>query len=468
MMISANYKYIFKDPRLGSRGLELNNGLFINSIHSIQQLATSRAQQVAFYRFLKNDKVTEDALIKELSGRCNKLCKDKIVLAIQDTTEINLCSHKNRIDKTSGIGDLADGKNGLGFMIHPSLVVDANTCFPLGFSHIKIWNRDIDMADKHERDYKSLPIEEKESNKWPETSKETKDSLKDAKAIIIVQDREGDIYEQFAQVPDEKTFLLIRSKNDRRIQSNESLWSSLSHAGLKGHYQVDVEADQRRKTPARAAIVEVRYVTETILRPKNHINKGLPRSIKINAIEAKEINTAVENPIHWRIVTTWPVEDFTECICVLQWYTWRWQIEELFRTLKKEGYDIEASELENPWAIRKLAIIIMDVIIKLMQMRFAYNQPEGEPSPPVETVFREEEQQCLKEITKKYEGKTQKLKNPYAANTLKWAVWTIARLGGWKGYKSQRPPGMTTLQIGLGKFYDIFDGWGLIKDVCTR
>ena len=467
-MISVNYSKAFKDARLAKRGLELNLSLFINAVHSILQIARTRAQQIAFYRFLKNDKVTEDALIKELSGRCNMLCKDKIVLAIQDTTEINLSSHKNRIDKTSGIGDLADGKNGLGFMMHPSLIVDAITCFPYGFSHIKIWNREIDMADKHERDYKSLSIEEKESNKWPETSKETKDNLKDAKAIIIVQDREGDIYEQFAQIPDEKTFLLIRSKNDRRTHGNDKLWNTLGNAGVLGHYEVEVEADQRRKTSARTAIVEVRRVKETILRPKNHINKGLPRSIELYAIEAKEVNDKVENPIHWRIVTTWPVEDFTGCICVLQWYTWRWQIEELFRTLKKEGYDIESSELKNPWAIRKLAIMIMDVIIKLMQMRFTYNQPEGETEPPVETVFSEEEQQCLKEITKKYEGKTQKLKNPYDPNTLRWAVWTIARLGGWKGYKSQRPPGMTTLQIGLSKFYDIFDGYGLIKDVCTR
>jgi hypothetical protein len=467
-VISVNYNNIFGDKRIEKRGNELNNNLFVNSVHSIQQIAQTRAQQIGFYRFLHNNKVTEDSLVKELSNRCNKLCKDKVVLAIQDTTEINLCAHRNRIDKKSGIGDLADGKNGLGFMIHPSLVVDANSCFPLGFSHIKMWNREIDMADKHDRDYKKLPIEEKESNKWPQTSKATKDNLTDAKAIIIVQDREGDIYEQFASIPDEKTFLLIRSKNDRRTEDKEKLWEVLSQSPTLGHYEIYIEADKRRKTPARTAIVEVRCVAASILRPQNHINKELPPSIQLYAIEAREVNSEVENPVHWRIVTTWPIDEFVGCVCVLQWYTWRWQIEELFRTLKKEGYNIEASELQNPWAIRKLAIMIMDVIIKLMQMRIAYNEPEGEPTIPVETVFNMEERQCLAEITKKYEGKTHKLKNPYSNNTLKWAVWTIARLGGWKGYKSQRPPGMTTLQIGLGKLYEIFNGWELQKNVCTR
>ena len=467
-MIGVNYSKKFGDKRIEERGLDLHNGLFRNSVNSIQQIAQTRAEQKAYYRFLRNGKVTEDILVKELSDRCNILSKGKIVLAIQDTTEINLCKHRNRIDKKSGIGDMTDSKNGLGFMIHPSLVVDAINCFPLGFSHIKIWNREIDMADKHARDYPNLPIEEKESNKWPETCKETKDKLKDAEAIIIVQDREGDIYEQFAKVPDEKTFLLIRSKNDRRTDDKESLWSLLSQASVWGHYEVEVEADKRRKTLARTANVDVKCVKATVKRPKNHQNKELPASIELYAIEAKEVNSEVENPIHWRIVTTWPVEDFAGCSCVLEWYTWRWQIEELFRTLKKEGYNIEGSELENPWAIRKLAIMMMDIIIKLMQMRIAYNEPEMHQSSPAEVIFNKEEQQCLKEINRKLEGKTQKLKNPHPVNTLNWAVWSIARLGGWKGYKSQRPPGMTTLQMGLIKFFDIFNGWELSKDVGTR
>jgi len=43
----------------------------------------------------------------------------------------------------------------------------------------------------------------------------------------------------------------------------------------------------------------------------------------------------------------------------------------------------------------------------------------------------------------------------------------IARLGGWKGYASKRKPGITTLWIGLEKFYDTCNGWMLAKDVST-
>src|SRR4051812_8249485 len=33
------------------------------------------------------------------------------------------------------------------------------------------------------------------------------------------------------------------------------------------------------------------------------------------------------------------------------------------------------------------------------------------------------------------------LANPHPTDSLAWAAWIIARLGGWNGYASSRPPG---------------------------
>jgi hypothetical protein len=48
------------------------------------------------------------------------------------------------------------------------------------------------------------------------------------------------------------------------------------------------------------------------------------------------------------------------------------------------------------------------------------------------------------------------------------APWLIARLGGWKGFPSQRPPGVITLYEGWCRFFNIFDGWAIAKDVYKR
>ena len=142
-------------------------------------------------------------------------------------------------------------------------------------------------------------------------------------------------------------------------------------------------------------------------------------------------------------------------------------IEEVFRILKKEGYNIEASELESPKTMKKLSLLMLSTITKLFQMRYCYNVPEGENLESI-MCFSEPELECLEMQCTILEGKTQKLQNPFPKESLSHVTWTIARLGGWKGYKSERPPGITTLWIGLMRFYDIFEGWKMYKDVYTR
>ncbi|NQY08289.1 MAG: hypothetical protein HRT71_02070 [Flavobacteriales bacterium] len=100
-------------------------------------------------------------------------------------------------------------------------------------------------------------------------------------------------------------------------------------------------------------------------------------------------------------------------------------------------------------------------------MRYCYKIPEGENLESM-MCFSEQELECLETQWTILEGKTKKLQNPFPKESLSYTTWIIARLGGWKGYKSERPPGITTLWIGLMRFYDIFEGWKMYKDVYTR
>ncbi|KQW97322.1 hypothetical protein ASC72_15905, partial [Flavobacterium sp. Root420] len=78
--------------------------MFANSIYSIRQLAESDAEAKVIYRFLQNDNVSEADIIKNMSFNCVSCVEDKSVLCIQDSSEINLYNHRNRIKKDESIG----------------------------------------------------------------------------------------------------------------------------------------------------------------------------------------------------------------------------------------------------------------------------------------------------------------------------------------------------------------------------
>jgi|SRR5882672_4103881 len=453
------------DLRLLYRGNKILGDLFSKSVHSIRQVTEDESAAKGFYRFLQNDRVNEEDIISNMVTNCRMACTGKYVICLQDTTEINLSSHSKRIKKDSYVGTTnAKGEKGLGFFLHPSLVLDACNGTPYGYADIKVWNRSSELTTKFERAYNSLPIEEKESYKWIEVSKNTKSALCDiVERIVIVQDREGDIYEQFAIIPDDKTDLLIRARTNRTLSDKTKLFSCLCTHQAKGSYELVVSGKQSRKK--RKATIEIRY-KEAEINKTDGTSKGVAASTRLYLIEAKEVNYSGSDKICWRLLTTIPVESIEIARACIEWYSWRWTIEEVFKILKKEGYNIEASELEYASSVRKLCLLIMEVIIKLFLMRLAYSEPEVELSAA--TCFTQDEQEFLEHQITRLEGKTEKQRNPHKANDLKRYTWAIARLGGWKGYESKRHPGITTLWIGLKYFKAAFEGWEIMRNVSTR
>lgn len=463
--MQTRYFENLKDKRLLNRSNSILNRLFANSIYSIRQLAESDSEAKAIYRFLQNDNVSEADIIKNMSFNCVSCVEEKSVLCIQDSSEINLYNHRNRIKKDESIGLTNASVGGLGFFIHPSFIIDADTLMPYGFSDVKIWNRGHQLPPKMKTNtHNRIPIEEKESYRWIDSSLETKKRLSKAKEIIIIQDREGDIFEQFCLVPDSKTHLLIRSRFNRLLDNKIKLFDYLSSQPLQGTYTIELEGDKRRNIQKRTATIEVRF-SEITIGKHQYSGKHLPDKINLYAIEAKEVGENIENPILWRLLTTKKVEDLQTALLCIEWYTYRWTIEEVFRILKKEGFNIEASELSQGKAVRKLCLLMLETIIKLFIMQIAYaSEEETEPK----SCFSEEEIECLELQIIQLEGKTEKLKNPYKSSDLKRYIWAIARLGGWKGYLSERKPGITTFWIGLQKFNSVMQGWILFRDVSRR
>ena len=94
-------------------------------------------------------------------------------------------------------------------------------------------------------------------------------------------------------------------------------------------------------------------------------------------------------------------------------------------------------------------------VIQLVQAR------NGGEQLPAEFVFSPEEIKVLAATNKKLQGKTALQKNPHPDKTLSWAAWIIAKLGGWTGYASHKPPGPITFHLGLARFQNFIAGWKL-------
>lgn len=454
------------DRRLEQRGRELSSKLSAHPSSTIRQLADSRAEQKAFYRFLNNDRVKEEPFIKEASERMGRLSDDRHLLCIQDTCEVNLSKHKGRLKRNSGLGLSDKSDTGHCFKLHPGLVLNAPDLNPLGFSHIKIFSRSAEKPDRHQRRYKKQDITEKESYKWIETAQESKRVLGEAASVTFIEDREGDIYEQFATVPDEKTHLLIRSRTTRSLSNGNKLYDEVDAQPVAGSYTTEIPTDKRKNQYKRTAEISVRFTECEINCPANLRKKGYPSKIKVNCVSVKEENApANADPVSWKLLTTHGIESYEEACLMVEWYAARWYIEQLFRILKKQGFGIEETELENGWAIRKLVVMQMTAMLRVLQMNIAYAAPEG--GQPIEEVFDEDEIKVLEKMNTKLEGKTKKLQNKNDPKKTKWAAWVIGRMGGWKGYDSQGPPGVIILKRGLDRLGYIIEGIKLAKDVGT-
>lgn len=181
----------------------------------------------------------------------------------------------------------------------------------MGLSTVQLWSRALDHADKHQQRYQTLPIEQKESSKWLLSAERSQSCLSAGGARVVrhIGERESDLDEAWATVPDAQTHVLGRVRQDRRLLgTDQSLYPYLSQQPCEGTYSVAVVADPRIGQTAREAWLTVRTARVQIQRPDNLSAQAYPPSVSLYAVEAAEVNPPVgQKPLHWRLLTSHPV-----------------------------------------------------------------------------------------------------------------------------------------------------------------
>ena len=396
----------------------------------VRRLGGRRAGEIQLTRLLRNERVTTDEMIAEAAQRTADRCRGREVLVIQDTT----------VTRSDGGG---------GDYLHVALAVDGQDGAILGLVDGQFLSRPSGTAPRGKalrggtaprgrtplrRD---APVEEKESFRWLQAADQAASVCAGAAAITVMSDREGDIYEAFALRP-HGVDLLVRAAQDRSLDDGGRLFAALDAQPQAGRAAIDLPAQPGRKR--RTAVLAVRFATLCLARPNRSFRAGLPAAVTLQAVDAREIDPPPGEPaVHWRLLTTRPVADVAEAWAVTERYRKRWAIEQLFRTLKTHGFDIEALRIEDRAPRDKLIAATLIAAVAIQQLVHARDGGPG-PLRPCTDVFEPADMPLLRAFCRTLEGKTQRQKNPHPEASLAYAAWVCARLGGWTGYYGKPGP----------------------------
>jgi hypothetical protein len=315
---------------------------------------------------------------------------------------------------------------------------------------------------------------DRESWRWLEGAQAAETALRRAACVTVVADRESDLSPLLARPRRPGSHFLVRAAQDRALVEGGLLIATLDALPVVGHYSFEVAAQPARRQiggttkpgrTARRATLAVRFGRVTLKRPARWSAKSHPASVTVWVVDVREVAPpAGEAPIQWRLLTSHEVDSVEQAVRIVGWYTLRWTVEQLFRTLKRQGLNIESSQVETAGGLMKLALVALHsaaLILQLVQAR------DGTVVRPVSDAFTSDEIAALDAVQPELEGRTDKQRNPHPRHTLAWASWTIARLGGWKGYASKRPPGPITMHHGLQRFRALCHGIRIAQKMPT-
>jgi hypothetical protein len=438
----------FSGRAAGKKGRRLLDRMVLHRTVTLKRLGCGEAAEKGFWRFLHNERVSEATLIAAAQSHCRAQVSGRRVLAIQDTSEINFSRQKRR---KAAFGRGGNGTDPAVF-VHPVLAVDAETGIMLGLADIQLWERHGEAPPAATR-----CTDEKESRRWLDGA-EAAAGLRAAGAlsVTVIADREGDLYPAFARRP-AGAELLVRAQTDRALAEEGYLYAHLDALPVVERFMLALPAIPGRS--AREARMELRYAALGLKRPKRGIDENLPESVAVSVVDVREVEApdGVE-PVHWRLLSSAPVGSIADARRAIAQYRRRWNIEQLFRTLKSQGLGLEDSQIGSPQALRKLAILALRAAATCMQLVHAR---DGADQRPATAAFTADEVRALRAIAPTVDGKTERLRNPFAAGSLPWAAWIIARLGSWSGARNTKPPGPITMHRGLHDFSQIALGMRL-------
>jgi Transposase DNA-binding/Transposase Tn5 dimerisation domain len=428
------------DIRRTTRLVELAHVLAQHPTATLPEACGDDAMLKAAYRFFANDAIEPQAvLLSHIEATYGRLATVPVVLAVQDTTEVDWTAHP----ATKGLGPLGHPAC-QGLLVHSTLAFTPERV-PLGLVAQQVWARDPDDVGKRAR-RKQLPISQKESQKWLTSLEAVVSAHAECPQTCFVSmgDREADVYDLLAAPRPAGVELLIRASWDRCVSAPQRyVWATVEAQPIVA--QLRLQVPRRGAQPSREATLSVRFCPLTLSPPRHRQAEGLPEVV-LWAVQVREVEPPAEGqPIEWLLLTTVAVDSVEDARERVQWYACRWGIEVWHRILKS-GCHIEARQLATDERLERCLTLYSVIAWRVF---YAIMLARAVPEISCDVLLAIEEWQAL------YCAIHHCPIPPASPPSLGEAVRWIAQLGGFVGRRRRDQPGAETLWRGLQHLTDL-------------
>jgi Transposase DNA-binding/Transposase DDE domain len=405
----------------------------------------------AAYRLFDAAEVTHAAITQQhrdqvIAAAC---AADGPVFGIHDDMLVDL-SHRHSL---TGLGPIGNGL-GRGFMVHSCLMARPNGEV-LGLAHQAVWARE-DKARKKRRLLKALkqrrlakarskrgrskqqqprpkpPRARTEAAVWEETVAAI-GPCPEGKRWISIGDRGADVFTHFEKCLQLNWQCLVRLAHDRVLRDGGRLLGKARAIAPMARRPTDIKG--------RRVVLNISWFGAQVMRPRCYNGS---QSQSINCSVVRVWNDAEQ--LEWVLLSTLPVTTAEAAFEKVDWYKFRWLIEEFHKGLKT-GCAIERSQLRTAERFLPLFGMASVVAVRLLQIRADVRScPDG----PVTA-----DEQTIEILALALD------RSPDTLLTNRDFAHGVATLGGFLDRKGDGEPGWQTLSRGLQVFSFILFGFNL-------
>lgn len=423
----------FVDQRLKTRFFKIMDAFAASPGKSTWAATGSRSSAKAAYRFFSNADISKDELLDSVSRATvekMKAVEAEWILAVQDTTSVGFGDRKS----IKGMGYHCSTEQ-RGMLVHSCIAV-TDRGIPLGVIYQETNTRETRKDDSGTKEQKrAKPIEEKESFRWLNAMRETKQRVPEEIPTLTICDREGDFYELFSEAAELGTDFLVRIVQNRMVNDGKKIFNELRSAPVAGSIVVRMCRNPKEHIPSRNVKMDYHYKEVEIHCPQRRKEKHLREKLVLTAIYVHESG---KRGTEWFLLTTVKAESEKDIGKLVQYYAHRWKIER-FHFILKSGCNIEKNQAREYGKLAFLTLLYSVIAMQILNLTYL-----GKicPEESAEIVVDEEEWKVLCCCARK----TSEVPERY---TLREAIYDLGIPGGTKGAPSDGMPGARSIWQGL-------------------